>query len=121
VFVEGLVHVSDLGQDYFHYDAARHQMLGERTGQRYRLGDPVRIQVARVDLDTSRVDFVLAEPETASAQPKGTRGEGAGKSASGKTAAEKPAKAPAKSAPATKAKAAAGKAKTSTKGRDQGK
>ncbi len=121
VFVEGLVHVSDLGQDYFHYDAARHQMLGERTGQRYRLGDPVRIQVARVDLDTSRVDFVLAEPETASAQPKGTRGEGAGKSASGKTAAEKPAKAPAKSAPGTKAKAAAGKAKTSTKGRDQGK
>ena len=38
VYVEGLVHVSELGEDYFQYDAVKHQMLGERTGQRYRLG-----------------------------------------------------------------------------------
>jgi ribonuclease R len=61
IYVEGLVHVSDLGQDYYHFDAARHQMLGERTGKRYRLGDRVRVKVARVDLDSAKIDFVLAE------------------------------------------------------------
>ncbi|HRH79805.1 MAG TPA: ribonuclease R [Thiobacillaceae bacterium] len=61
VFVEGLVHVSDLGKDYFHFDSARHWMLGERTGKRFRLGDKVRVKVARVDLETTRIDFVLAE------------------------------------------------------------
>jgi ribonuclease R len=61
VYVEGLVHVSDLGQDYYHFDAARHQMLGERTGTRYRLGDRVRVKVARVDLDSAKIDFVLAD------------------------------------------------------------
>ncbi len=61
VFVEGLVHVSELGQDYFHFDAARHQMLGERTGKRFRLGDKVRIKVAQVVLETSKIDFVMAE------------------------------------------------------------
>jgi ribonuclease R len=60
VYVEGLVHVSELGSDYFHFDAARHQLMGERTRKRYRLGDRVRVEVVRVDLDTSRIDFVLA-------------------------------------------------------------
>lgn len=60
VYVEGLVHVSELGKDYFHYDAVRHQLLGERTNQRYRIGDRVRVKVARVDLDASKIDFVLA-------------------------------------------------------------
>jgi ribonuclease R len=85
VFVEGLVHVSDLGRDYFHYDAARHQMLGERTGQRYRLGDRVRIRVARVDLESAKIDFVLAdtppaepaqEPPQTGKPGKATRGKG---------------------------------------------
>jgi len=61
VFVEGLVHVSELGQDYFHFDAARHQMMGERTGKRFRLGDKVRVKVARVDLETTRIDFTLVD------------------------------------------------------------
>jgi len=60
VYVEGLVHVSDLGNDYFHFDPARHQLLGERTRKRYRLGDRLRVKVVRVDLDTSRIDFTLA-------------------------------------------------------------
>lgn len=59
VYVEGLVHVSDLGRDYFHYDAAKHQLMGERTKKRYRLGDRVRVRVVRVDLDTTKIDFVL--------------------------------------------------------------
>jgi len=60
VYVEGLVHVSELGNDYFHFDAGKHQLMGERTRKRYRLGDRLRVEVARVDLDTSRIDFTLA-------------------------------------------------------------
>jgi len=61
IFIEGLVHVSELGQDYFHYDQAKHMMLGERTGKRYRLGDRVRIKVMRADIETSKIDFSLVE------------------------------------------------------------
>ena len=60
LFVEGLIHVSELGRDYFQFDAIRHQLLGERTGQRYRIGDKLSVRVARVDLETSRIDLVLA-------------------------------------------------------------
>jgi ribonuclease R len=60
VYVEGLLHVTELGNDYFNYDKARHEMSGERTGVRYRLGDRLRVKVSRVDLETSKIDFVLA-------------------------------------------------------------
>jgi ribonuclease R len=66
VYVEGMVHISELGSDYFQFDAAKHQLLGERTGRRYRLADRVRVKIARVDLETSRIDFVLAEDESTS-------------------------------------------------------
>ncbi len=59
LFVEGLVHVSELGSDYFHFDAIKHQMLGEHSGKRYRLGDRVRVQVVRVDMESAKIDFVL--------------------------------------------------------------
>jgi ribonuclease R len=59
VYVEGLLHVTELGNDYFNYDKARHEMLGERTGVRFRLGDRLTIKVARVDLETSKIDFTL--------------------------------------------------------------
>jgi ribonuclease R len=62
VYVEGLVHISDLGNDYYHFDATRYTLLGERTSQRYRLGDRVRVQVVRVDLESSKIDFVLNFP-----------------------------------------------------------
>lgn len=61
VYVEGLVHVSELGSDYFQFDAGKHHLLGERTGRRYRLGDRIKISIARVDLDSRRIDFLLAE------------------------------------------------------------
>ena len=61
VYVEGLVHVSDLGSDYFHFDAAKHHLIGERTAKRYRLGDRVRVRVVRVDIETTKIDFVLEE------------------------------------------------------------
>jgi ribonuclease R len=59
VYVEGLVHVTELGNDYFNYDKARHEMVGERTGARFRLGDRLTVKVARVDLETSKIDFSL--------------------------------------------------------------
>ena len=61
VYVEGMVHVSELGSDYYQFDAAKHQLLGERTGRRFRLGDRIRVKIARVDLETSRIDFVLVD------------------------------------------------------------
>lgn len=63
VYVEGLVHISDLPSDYFHFDAIKHMLLGERSGKQFRLGDRVRVQVVRVDLETSKIDFVLIEAE----------------------------------------------------------
>jgi ribonuclease R len=59
LYVEGLVHVSELGADYYHFDAAKHQMLGERTGKRYRLGDRVKVKVVRVDMESTKIDFAL--------------------------------------------------------------
>ena len=63
IYVEGLVHVTELGSDYFHFDAAKHELLGERTGQRFRLGDRLKVKVARADLETIKIDFVMAEPK----------------------------------------------------------
>jgi ribonuclease R len=75
VYVEGLLHVTDLGNDYFIYDKARHEMVGERTGVHYRLGDRLRVKVSRVDLETSRIDFVLI-PQTRTGQEDSTDGSG---------------------------------------------
>jgi ribonuclease R len=63
VFVDGLLHISELGRDYFHHDPARHTITGERGGQVYRLADRIRVTVARVDLETSKIDFVLPGTE----------------------------------------------------------
>jgi ribonuclease R len=57
LFVEGLVHVSELGSEYFTYNEALHELRGERTGLRYRLADRVTVQVARVDLEARRIEF----------------------------------------------------------------
>ena len=59
VYVEGLVHISELGQDYFHFDQAKHRIVGERTGKKFQLADRVNIKVVRVDIETSKIDFAL--------------------------------------------------------------
>jgi len=79
LYVEGLVHISELGKDYFHFDAAKHHLLGERTGQSYRLGDRVEVRVVKVDMESTKIDFVLhaevvvGESEGA-AKPKKAKG-----------------------------------------------
>ena len=61
IYVEGLVHVTSLKNDYYHFDAAHHRLRGERTRRVYRLGDRMRVRVARVDLDERRIDFEPVE------------------------------------------------------------
>ncbi|MBV8032888.1 MAG: ribonuclease R [Betaproteobacteria bacterium] len=59
-FVDGLVHISELGRDYFQYDGTRHALLGERTGKRFRLADRMKVKLVRVDLDSRKMDLVPA-------------------------------------------------------------
>ncbi len=60
IYVEGLVHITALPADYYNFDAVHHRLTGERSGRSFRLGDQVRVQVARVDLDDRKIDFEMA-------------------------------------------------------------
>jgi ribonuclease R len=61
IFVEGMVSVRDLKDDYYVYDETHHQMTGERGGKIFRLGDVVEVKVASVSLDDRKIDFILAD------------------------------------------------------------
>ncbi|HKK04339.1 MAG TPA: ribonuclease R [Gammaproteobacteria bacterium] len=76
IYVEGLVHVTALSNDYYHFDPVKHRLLGERTNRMYRLADPLRVRVVRVDLDDRKIDFELAESEQAPAGGESKRGPG---------------------------------------------
>jgi ribonuclease R len=72
--IDGLVHITELGRDYFHYDAGRHALIGERGGRVFQLAGRIRVRVARVDMEQTKIDFTLAEEAapavpTASARP----------------------------------------------------
>jgi ribonuclease R len=78
LFVEGLIHITELGGDYFKFDEARQELRGERTGVRYSVGDRVRVQVSRVDLDSRKIDFRIVR------EGQGPLGEAAGRGRRGK-------------------------------------
>jgi ribonuclease R len=59
MYVEGLVHITELGGEYYRFDEIRQELRGERTGMRFALGTRVQVQVSRVDLDGRRIDFRL--------------------------------------------------------------
>ena len=61
IYVEGLVHVSALKNDYYHFDASKHRLVGERTHASYRLGDELTVKIMRVDLDARKIDFELVD------------------------------------------------------------
>ena len=61
MYVEGLVHITELGGEYYRFDEARQELRGERSGMRYAIGSRVRVQVSRVDLDGRRIDFRLVQ------------------------------------------------------------
>ncbi|MEN8180312.1 MAG: ribonuclease R, partial [Pseudomonadota bacterium] len=95
IYVDGLVHITALDNDYYHYDPVGHRLTGERTGKVIRLGDPMQIRVAKVNLDDRKIDFVLAK-ETGEKQSKRshpetakTPGKEKGKSSSKKKTARK--------------------------------
>jgi len=64
LYVEGMCHVSELGAEYFQFNEAMHELRGERTGQRYKLGDAIHVQVSRVDLEARKIDFRLVKATT---------------------------------------------------------
>jgi ribonuclease R len=61
IYVEGLIHISTLPNDYYQFDPTKQALAGERTGRRFRLGDIVKVRVVRVDLDQRQIDFLLTE------------------------------------------------------------
>jgi len=69
--IDGLVHVTELGRDYFHFQQGRHALIGEKSGRTFQLAGRVRVKVARVDLDTAKIDFTLVEDVAAeNARPR---------------------------------------------------
>ncbi|MFC6671309.1 ribonuclease R [Marinobacterium aestuariivivens] len=72
VYVEGLIHVTALPSDYYHFDVAKQRLVGERTRKTFKLGDQLRVKVMRVDLDERKIDFELVE-QVKSARRKSTR------------------------------------------------
>ncbi len=73
LFVEGMVHVSELGSDYFQYNEAAHELRGERTGRRFRLTDELDVQVSRVDLEARRIEFRMVRTEPVRSEPRVAR------------------------------------------------
>ena len=59
LFIEGLIHVSELGQEFFQYISTSHELRGERTGKRFKLYDRVLIQLMRVDIPSRKIQFAL--------------------------------------------------------------
>ncbi len=74
VHVDGLVHITALDNDYYHFDPIGHRLHGERTGTVYRLGDRLRIQVAAVNLDDRKIDFVPAQSADSGTRKPASRG-----------------------------------------------
>jgi ribonuclease R len=74
LYVEGLVHITELGGEYYRFDEVRQELRGERSGVRYAVGSRVRVQVSRVDLDGRKIDFRLVrEGEDLPAAPRSRR------------------------------------------------
>ncbi len=74
LYVEGLVHITELGGEYYRFDEARQELRGERTGMRYTMGTRVRVQVSRVDLDGRKIDFRMVRDGEGERQPQRSKG-----------------------------------------------
>lgn len=78
LLIDGLVHVTALKRDYYHFDPAHHCLVGELTGRRYRLGDRLLVEVVRVDMEDRKIDFdlvaVVGEPSEIKTRRKGKKG-----------------------------------------------
>ena len=79
--IEGLVHITSLGHDYYHYDDIRMSLTGENTGAKYHVGDVVEVRVAAVNLDEKKIDLVLSGEHAVLSRAKPLRGRRTGKGA----------------------------------------
>ena len=73
IHVEGLVHVSSLGHDYFQHDATGHRLVGENTGVAYQLADRVRVEVIAANMEESKIDFELVSSPESGNKPRGRK------------------------------------------------
>jgi ribonuclease R len=97
LLIDGLVHVTALKRDYYHFDPAHHRLVGELSGRHYRLGDRLMVEVVRVDMEDRKIDFdlvaVVGEKADVKTRRKGkkdkTRGKGRKKSDRGKSKAHR--------------------------------
>ena len=92
LYIEGLIHVTNLDSDFYHFDPVRLRLKGERTGRSFRMGDEVRIIVSRVDLDDRKIDFELADGNTAGGSKKAAKPVQGKKSIGGKPIRKRPVK-----------------------------
>lgn len=100
VYIEGLVHVTSLDNDFYHFDPARHSLTGERGGRVFRIGDELTVQVVRVSLDDRKIDLALAEePESRSAPAPKKKSRKRRQKDRAEATGETAARAPAKEAP----------------------
>jgi ribonuclease R len=104
IYVEGLIHVSSLTSDYYHFDEVRHRLVGERSGLMFGLGEEVTVSVGKVNLDDRKIDFDLlaggkrvrwskedgAKPPSKGKKDSKSKARGTAGSESAKSAAKKP-------------------------------
>ncbi len=108
LYVEGLVHITELGGEYYRFDEIRQELRGERSGVRYVVGSRVRVQVSRVDLDGRKIDFRMVREGEDDAGLMRARRDKPAISAGGELAAVKEADRATKAATKAKARGAAG-------------
>ena len=72
--IEGLVHITELGSDYYHYDPVKYRLTGDRSGQVFRLGDIANVRVMRANLDDARIDFRLVGEQAKGKQTGAVKG-----------------------------------------------
>lgn len=93
LFIEGMVHVASLDSDYYHFDAVHHALVGEASGQRFSLGDSVRVQVAAVNIEDRKVDLMMIGKTGGSGRKKSVRDQlAAGEIPAGSGRGKKPAR-----------------------------
>ena len=80
IYVDGLVHITALPHDYYHFEAAQHRLVGERTRKVFRLGDQLKVKVVRVSLDDRKIDFEMDEPASKGRGKPNSGGKSGGKS-----------------------------------------
>jgi ribonuclease R len=88
--IEGLVHITSLGRDYYHYDDVRMCLTGENSGVKYRVGDEIEVQVASVNLDEKKIDLRLAGTQAEIDKKPSRRSSGKSKPNTGKPTTGKP-------------------------------